>query len=74
MPDTGGVNIGSIGNLGEVVGLSGIIRHLSRAPEYAELGRQLRAAKDFNDQPAGHLLGSANGQAVRTGIAWNPTA
>ncbi len=68
MPDTGGVNIGPIGQLeGQILGLSTVMRHASKTPEYAELGRQLRAAKDYNDAPVARTVGSTAGKRVVDG-------
>ena len=68
--DTGGVDIGPIGQLsGTIPGLSTFMKAASRQPEHAELGRQWKAAKDYNDSAVPWLAGSSNGSAVYGGGA-----
>ena len=60
-PDTGGADLGPMGNVGgSMPGLSAIFKTASRTPEYNELGRQWKLAKDFNDMPTGFLAGSSS--------------
>jgi hypothetical protein len=60
-PDTGGVDIGPMGNVGgSIPGFSTVMRVASRTPEWAELGNQWKMAKDFNDSPAHFLAGSSS--------------
>jgi hypothetical protein len=58
-PDTGGVDIGHMGNVGGTIpGMSGLLRTASRTPEWSELNRQW--AKNFNDLPVPFLAGSSS--------------
>jgi hypothetical protein len=67
-PSTGGADIGHMGNVGgSIPGFSTLYKTASRTPEYAELGRQWKAGKNFNDAPVPWLAGSDQGSAVYGG-------
>ena len=64
-PDTGGADIGPMGNVGgSIPGFSTLYKTASRTPEWSELGRQWKAAKNFNDAPVPWLAGSTEGSPV----------
>ena len=69
MVDTGGVDLGAMGNVGgSLPGLNFLTKQASRTPEYSELSRQARLpGKNYDDSPVAHTVGSDNGQTVLDG-------
>jgi hypothetical protein len=66
-PDTGGVDIGTWGQVGgSIAGFDTATRFASRTPEWQELYRQHQnlAGKDFNDSGFAPTVGSDNGQRL----------
>jgi hypothetical protein len=73
--DTAGVDIGNIANVGgSIPGMNALMKTASRTPEFAELGNQWRAAKDFNDQAVPWLAGASGGSAVYGPASWEDLA
>jgi hypothetical protein len=53
---------------GEIVGFGPMMRQVSKAPEYAELGSQFGGTmRGYNDSPVGALAGVDSGNPVYSG-------
>jgi hypothetical protein len=76
MPDTGGVDLGPMGQLeGRIVGLHAFTSGLTDlAPAAALWHMKRKAAKDHNDRPVGQTIGSHDGQPVKDKppVSWIP--
>lgn len=68
VPDTGGVDIGTIGQLGSrghIIGFHGVGTALtSSTPALIALHMRRKASKDHNDQPVPTNVGSDQGRPV----------
>jgi hypothetical protein len=69
MVDTGGIDLGPIGQLGSrggggLPGLNWAMKTASRTPEWKAVYSQARPGKDFNDSAVPVLAGSHQGGAV----------
>jgi hypothetical protein len=75
-PSTGGVDLGSMGQLdGRVVGLHAFTNLATDAtPALVALHMRRKAAKDHNDRPVPSTIGANDGQPVKDKppVSWVP--